>query len=131
MSSIENHLEELGGELEYLTRRVEILNALKTSMDAAAADIFTRNEVNQVKKKLEEVTHERTRKTKLFRDKLDIYENRVQRIETALEKRTVIIDAVCNVTDMAHEEDIMEIFHGEHASLTSELEKSMETLNTS
>ena len=130
-SGIENHLADLGNELESLHRRVEILTTLKSHIDSAAPDLFTRQEVNQIKKKLEEVTNERTRKTKNFREKLDIYENRVQKIGSTLEKRSMIIDAVCETTFMAQEEDIMDIFHTEHCSLTSELEKSMEMLNTS
>ena len=111
MGSIENHLEDMGHELEYLHRRVEILTTLKANIDSAAPDVFTRHEFNQVKKKLDEVNHERTRKTKLFREKLDIYENRVQKIGTTLEKRSAVIDAVCEATSMAQEEDIMDIFH--------------------
>ena len=130
MGSIKNHLEDMGNELEYLHRRVEILTTLKVNIDSAAPDVFTRQEINQVKKKLDDLIHERTRKTKLFREKLDIYENRVQKIGTALEKRSMVIDTVCESTPMAQEEDIMEIFHTEHCSLTSELEKSMEMLNT-
>jgi hypothetical protein len=131
MGSIENHLEDMGNEPEYLRRRVVILTTLKANIDSAAPDVFTRHEVNQVKKKLDEVNHERTRKTKLFREKLDIYENRVQKIGTTLEKRSMVIDTVCEATFMAQEEDIMDIFHTEHCSLTSEMEKSMEMLNTS
>ena len=131
MSSIENHIEQLGNEVDYLRRRVEILRALKSNMDAAAADVFTRHEVNQVKKKLEDVNQEQMRKTRLFKEKLDIYENRVQKIETTLEKRSGVIDAVCDATNMAEEEDIMEIFSSEHCSLTTELEKSVDMLNTS
>lgn len=126
---VETYLQELGREIEQLDDRIAVLSAMRARVEASDDETFTRRELQAIKKALEEATQNRTRKHKQFREKVDIYENRVQRLSRVLDKRSNVLNGLCAETSIVQHEDLMDIFATEHDSLRTELQKSQTLLN--
>ena len=119
-------IAELGHEVEELAKRVDALRTLKENIDASAAGTFTSEEKAEVVKRLNEATSLYAQKKKSFRQRLDVYEERVQKISRVIQTRGSVIDRVCSTTLLASHPDLMEIFEKEHDTLESELQKSID-----
>ena len=123
---MEAKLYQLGQQVELLRDRSI---ACKTIIEAMQIDIFTDDEINNMKKLYEETNNLYTRRATEFRDKMTLYETRIKNVQNLIESRVNAIDTVYSTCEeLRCNEDLMDVFKPHHEALTQQLDDTKQLL---
>lgn len=124
--SIEEKLSQMASNIEQLNKKYRLLEKLHGEI--SQDDSFTSKEKDAVSEQFIQFTAERNAKVEIFRQKIDIYENKVKKVEGVLEHRREVLDSALREFQVDVPE-ILEVFRARQEALTRELEKSKQMLD--
>ncbi len=123
MTESKEVIESYGEDILKLSNRITALTKLKIMTENN--DVFTESELKIIQQKLEESTAKKTKMTTEFMNKINLYENDIEKKEIVILKRTTLIDQLydsCN--ELRLNDDLMDIFSTHHNLLKTQIKNT-------
>ena len=120
-------LDETADEVLRISHRIATMEKLLDAVQSKN-DVFTANETSQMRALLKQSKSKREALVAKFRERLDLYENKIQALQKLLHNREETLDHLMQTTDVGAYPDVLRIFADAHTLLESDLESSSRKL---
>ena len=122
MNNVEGIIKQLATEVEMLNKKHTTLENLWSQIEAS--DDFTESEKEHTAGLLATFNEERNSKLEDFRTKLDLYQNKILRLQEKYETREEVISQM----DTENLQEFKNIFSPGQSALKTEIQKSREEI---